>query len=131
MRRDIRRLVYEVGRDTVVLFDGADSLGRVAWWCLRQATRRAAGLVITVHDAGRLPEVHRCLPSLEVLERLVRELVGDEARRLRGLVRRLYLLRGGNIRDVLRDLYEAYASDRARPSWRPGTVGLGGLTPSA
>lgn len=111
--RTAREIAGDLTYDTLVLYDGADLLGRFAWWALRHATRDAAGLVVTTHRAGLLPTLFRCSTSPELLDDLVRELVGDDADRLRPITRELFHLRCGNVREALRDLYDLYASDGA------------------
>jgi hypothetical protein len=108
--RTAREIAGDLTYDTVVLYDGADSLGRIAWWALLHATRDSAGLVATTHRAGLLPTLMECTTSPELAEDLVRQLVGDEADRLRPLTRRLFELRQGNLREILRDLYDLYAA---------------------
>jgi len=98
------RLVGLEARD-LVLLDGAEQLGWVRWRLLRWQVRRAAGLIITTHRAGRLPTVQRCGANPELLRELVSALgvtLGvDEATGL-------YARHRGNIREALRELYDAH-----------------------
>jgi len=98
------RMVWTAG--DVILCDGAEQLSLPDWWRLKIAGRRAGGLVITTHRAGRLPVLHECRTSPELLCTLVASLgVAVEARECE----RLHARHGGNIRDALRELYDRCA----------------------
>jgi energy-coupling factor transporter ATP-binding protein EcfA2 len=95
-----------LGVEDIVLLDGAEQLGPVAWWIFRYRVRRAGGLVITTHRAGRLGTLRRCETTQELLVELVaalgEELSAEEAKRLHTRHR-------GNVREVLRELYDEHA----------------------
>ena len=102
------RLAWLDGRDFVLL-DGAEQLGITTWWRVRWQTRRAGGLVITAHTAGRLPAWWQCATSPALLQSLVTDLGvamdDDEARAL-------HARHGGNVRDALRELYDRVAAEQ-------------------
>jgi hypothetical protein len=98
-----------VGAGEILLVDGAERLPWHAWLGLRVRTRRAAGLVITVRRPGRLPTLIRTATSLSLLDSIVEELLGPEAAALRDTTRRLFTVHQGNLRAVLRDLYDLHA----------------------
>ena len=90
----------------VLLVDGAEQLGRLAWLEIRTRSRAAGGLVITSHRPGLLPTLHECRTTPELLAGIVADLVGrDEAERLPP-AEDLLVRHGGNVRDALRELYD-------------------------
>jgi hypothetical protein len=97
-------------RDAVLL-DGAEQLPLLTWLRFRWHTRRAGFLVVTVHSAGRLPLLHRCTTSPELLCNLVsslgQSLEADEAVAL-------YHRHRGNLREALRELYDQQAKNNAQ-----------------
>ena len=98
-------------RDAVLL-DGAEQLSLLSWFQLRWRTRRAGFLVVTTPRAGRLPLLHRCTTSPELLCELVSSLGqllnADETVAL-------YQRHRGNVRDALLELYDQRAKDSAHP----------------
>ena len=91
----------------VILFDGAEQLGFLAWSRFERRARAAAGLAITVHRPGRLSTLLETSTSPELLDDLVEEILGDRApERTRGLFEK----HGGNLRDALRELYDQFAA---------------------
>ena len=106
----LARALAGIGRDDIILFDGADHMPRLAWTRFARRTRPAGGLVITSHRAGRLPTLIECSSTPRALDDILAALVGDDAARLRNVGRRLYEKHRGNLRDVLRALYDLYAA---------------------
>lgn len=102
------RYFYEglAARD-IILLDGADLMAHRDWFRFRRNTALCAGLVITSHRPGLLPTLLECRTTLGLLEDIVRELVEDDAASLP--LQHLFEKHLGNIRDVLRELYELYA----------------------
>lgn len=100
----------QVDLRTIILLDGAEQLSRWQWFRLRRQTRQAAGLVITDHAPGRLPTLLECRTSPELLSEIVSELLGDEARGCFPRAEKLLRDHRGNIRDVLRALYDERAA---------------------
>jgi hypothetical protein len=106
-RRWLRSFFAEVSPRDVLLVDGAEQMGRVAWWSFLRKAKRARGLIITSHRTGLLPTLVQCETSPELLESIVRELLGGPD----GLpVRELFERHHGNIRDALRGLYDRFAA---------------------
>ena len=105
-RRWLRTFFAGVTDRDVLLFDGAEQMGRLAWWSFLRMARRARVLVITSHRPGLLPTLVRCDTSPELLEWIVRELVGCTVRLP---VRELFYHHNGNVREALRDLYDLCA----------------------
>ena len=102
-RHWLRTSFAGVTRRNVLLFDGAEQMGRLAWWGFLRKTRAARGLIITSHRSGLLPTLARCDTSPELLEAIVRELVGCTERLP---VRELFNQYDGNVREALRHLYD-------------------------
>jgi hypothetical protein len=102
-------LFAEVGERDIILIDGADLMGRVAWQRFRRRARGAAGLLVTSHRPGLLPTLFECSTSLELLDDIVAELLPEEAASLQDTTRRLFWEHGGNLRGALRALYDLYA----------------------
>ena len=92
---------------TVVLLDSAEKLGNRRWREFERESRRVSGLLVTAHGPGLLPTLRECRTTPELLRDLVRELVGPEAETLP--LERLYQRHRGNLREVLRALYDLYA----------------------
>jgi len=91
----------------VLLLDGAEQLGRLAWLEVRTRTRSAGGLVITSHRPGLLPTLYECRTTPELLKGIVGDLLGGEI-----AVEELFARHEGNVRGVLRELYDFYAAGR-------------------
>jgi hypothetical protein len=101
-----RRLGTLEGRD-LVLVDGAEQLSRWPWLRLRFRARRAGGLVITTHAAGRMPTIWRCRTTPELLCELSSSL-GVPLTELEA--QDLFRRHRGNLRDALRELYDRFAA---------------------
>ena len=95
----------------VVVLDGAEQLGMVAWrrWCRR--VRRAMGLVVTQHAEGRLPTLWRCATSPGLLGELVAELAPDLVDSVSPHLEELWRRHNGNLRDCFSELYDRCARD--------------------
>ncbi len=96
-----------LGESDVVLVDGAEQLGVLSWWGFRWRVRKAGGLVVTTHRAGRLGVLRRCETTAKLLKELVEALgetlSAEEAERLHARHR-------GNVREALRELYDRRAA---------------------
>ena len=93
----------------MVLLDGAEQMSRLSWLNFRRASKRAGGLLITSHRAGLLPALYRCAPSTDTMDWILHELLGAGAQAVRPAARTLYHEHNGNLREVLRSLYDMYA----------------------
>ncbi len=97
----------ELGARDVVLVDGAEQLGFLSWWRFRWRVRKAGGLIVTTHRAGRLGMLRRC----ETTPALLRELVvalGETVSEAEAA--RLHARHRGNVREGLRELYDERAA---------------------
>jgi hypothetical protein len=98
-----------LGARDVILFDGAEQLGRIGWARFERRARAAGGLVVTSHRAGLLPSLVETSTTPELLDRLVEQILGDRASEVRPLTPLLFAKHGGNLRDAMRELYDHYA----------------------
>ena len=99
----------ELDQTTVMILDGAEQLGPLAWRKFLRATRGARGLVITCHKPGRLAALHHCRAREDVLDSLLDELLDDRADAFREKAHLLFHECGGNVRNVFFSLYDLCA----------------------
>jgi energy-coupling factor transporter ATP-binding protein EcfA2 len=96
-----------------LLVDSAEQLGWLEWQRFKFTSRRAGGLVVTSHQPGLLPTLWTCETTVELLEAIVCELVCAGLRSELGLeldqLSALFFRHRGNIRAVLRELYDRVA----------------------
>jgi hypothetical protein len=92
----------------IILFDGADELKGLAWIRFKGRIKTAGGLLITSHRDGMLPELIRCSTTEELTYDIVEKLLGRETEQYRGLIHDLYKKHAGNVRDVLREMFDLY-----------------------
>jgi GTPase SAR1 family protein len=95
--------------DEILLFDGADLLKGKQWRDF--VKQNEGGLIITSHRKGLLPTLVECSTSLRLLEEIVEDLIG---RSNDFPLANLYREHKGNLRDVLRTLYDICASYAAK-----------------
>lgn len=95
-----------LGSEDRVVLDGAEQLMWWGWWRFLRRTRRAGGVLVTTHRAGRLPTLYECRTSVALLERLVGELAPTIGGQIGGDVEELFQRHRGNLREALRDLYD-------------------------
>ena len=93
----------------VILLDGAEQLSPWAWRKFVWATRHARGLVITTHRHGRMPTWYECRTSPELLVSFLNRLAPNDIDTIYPIAERLLATHEGNIRMVLRCLYDHYA----------------------
>jgi hypothetical protein len=111
-------LFRDPGPRDLLLVDGAEQLDRLAWWRLRRRGRAAAGLIVTSHRPGLLPTLHECRTTPELLAAIAGELGGEEAL---PAAAPLFARHRGNLRDALRELYDAYAGLTSSSAARRGS----------
>ncbi len=104
LRTTLRALPTAVGSRHAILLDGAEQLGTTAWWRLQLRIRRAGAVVITSHRPGRLPTVHECVTTPELLRDLVRQI--DPATAASVDIGDLFRRHRGDIRSCFRELYD-------------------------
>ena len=107
LTRDQREaLLHDIGRRDLLCVDGAEQLSRIAWASLLARSRAAGGLLVTSHRPGLLPTLLDCETTPELLEGIVRELVGADPRID---VRKVFVRHEGNVRSALREMYDVWA----------------------
>jgi len=110
---DLRRVRLAPG--SVLVVDGYEQLGFLSRWSLRRFCRRhGLGLLVTAHRPVGLPDLFGTTTTPELAQAIVRQLLGPR-RELIGAeeVLRQFELRGGDLRDVLFDLYDCYERKKA------------------
>lgn len=105
----VARLGESFGDRDIILFDGCEQLGLLDWWRFRWQTRRARGLIVTMHRAGRLPVLWHCSTNPDLLRELVGCLLDTASIADMALIQRLYSSHAGNLREALRELYDMAA----------------------
>ncbi len=98
------QLPRPVRRGNVILVDGAEQLGPVAWRRLLFATRTARSLVATLHRPGRLPTLIDCRTDQHLLRDLVSELAPAASPPVD--LDDLFQRHDGDIRLCFRELYD-------------------------
>lgn len=114
-RRFLDDFFASLGTKDLILFDGAEQLGRFAWSSFERRIRAAGGLLITLHRAGRLPTLLETRTSPGLLEALVAEVLGGRVDEVRERMPGLFERHEGNLREALRELYDVYAEDVRPP----------------
>jgi len=99
----------EITSDHIILFDGADLLTNREWIRFAKNTRKAGGLIITSHQDELLPVLTECRTTFELLDEIVKDLLGAGSGPAKQTLQELFITHNGNIRDVLRALYDVYA----------------------
>ncbi len=115
-RRDLFRRITE---RHIILLDGAEQMSRITWWRFKRKSRKAGGLIITSHRDGLLPEIVYALTSPEVLEKILRELLGQRYGYYAPNPDELFNRHNGNIRNCLREVYDLCAARAPTPADLP------------
>jgi len=97
----------------VILFDGAEQLGWLAWSRFERRSRAAGGLLVTVHHPGRLPTLLETQTDPQLLACLIGQILEERAGDARALAPQLFEKHRGNLREALRDLYDRYSEVNA------------------
>jgi len=112
------RLPPRIGPRHTVLVDAAGRLGPAGWLRLKRRARNAGRLVVTRHRSGRLPTLHRCQTTPDLLADLVRELALHYALVLEPGLLDLFERHQGNLRLCLRELYDRFGEMTNDPGVR-------------
>ncbi len=99
---------------TLLVVDGYEQLSRWSRLRAKQACRRLGwGLLVTAHESVGLPDLCRVTPRVEIAQQVVQRLLAGKPETVTGAdVARSFAERGGNVREVLFDLYDLF--DRRR-----------------
>jgi hypothetical protein len=98
-----------MGAQDCVLFDGAEQMGWWRWFRCKRLARGAGGLIITSHRPGLLPTVWECRTNPELLAGILGHLLSRPAAEIAVMAAPLHHRHGGNLREVLRELYDRHA----------------------
>ncbi len=105
-------LLSQLGPRDIILLDGAEQMGRLAWWRFLWRTRHCGGVVVTSHRAGLLPTLVHCTTTPQLVSEIVRSLLGDRAADLQPKLDSLFWEHHGNVRAILRELYDNFAAQQ-------------------
>jgi hypothetical protein len=103
-------------RGDFVLLDGAEQMSAWSWRRFVGQCRGAGGILITCHRAGRLPTLHECRTDEDLVADIVASLLGGRDHPAASDLSELYDRHGGNVREVLRELYDRWAGFAAVPA---------------
>jgi DNA replication protein DnaC len=105
----LREFSKSLKKTDIVILDGAEQLNFLSWQYFKYKVKNADGLIITTHKEGRLPTLYRCQTSYKILDKILLELLGIQAKDLEKNSQKLFDKHQGNIRNVLREYYDIYA----------------------
>jgi len=99
----------------VVVVDGYEQLSFLSrFWLRRCCRRRRLGLLVTAHGSVGLPELFRSAATLARAERIVSELLRGRPQHVSMQeVAERFSRYGGNLREMLFDLYDLYEQRRS------------------
>jgi hypothetical protein len=94
----------------IIAVDGYEQLsGWSRFWLKRFCREGDLGLLVTAHEPTGLPKIHSTSITLETALYVVDQLLRNEPQKIsRDIVENLYAQNGGNIRDLLFDLYDIF-----------------------
>jgi hypothetical protein len=103
-----------IDRQCLVVVDGYEQLSWFSRLRLKRfCRRRRCGLLVTAHEPVGLPRLYTTRPTLEMAERIAASLVDLKGSAIRrDDIARAFAVRGGNLREVLFDLYDLYEERR-------------------
>jgi hypothetical protein len=110
----LRQLRAGLSTAEILLFDGAEQMNPLAWRWFKWRTRKAAGLIITMHRAGRLPTLWECRTSAPLLADITGELLSTQSLAFQPNANNLFQKHRGNLRDALRECYDLLAHANSR-----------------
>jgi energy-coupling factor transporter ATP-binding protein EcfA2 len=92
----------------IVVVDGYEQLSFWSRYCLKRYCRRhRLGLLISSHVSMGLPSVFKTSCSLEMAQQIVENIMQNEEKKISPqIIGDLYARHGGNMREVLFDLYD-------------------------
>ena len=104
----------DLDRATVLIVDGYEQLGQWQRFRLKRFCRRGElGLLVTVHAPVGLPDLAHTSANLELAQQIVEQLqLGHPPHVTADDVAQRFALHGGNLRELLFDLYDLYQRRR-------------------
>jgi hypothetical protein len=109
----LETLGRELGSSDILLFDGSEQLNAWAWRRFLRHTRNAKGVIITGHRPGRLPTLHTCHTTPELLDKLLQQLHAGHCLPPGDSPASLVQRHQGNLRDIFFSLYDRLARPQA------------------
>jgi hypothetical protein len=99
---------------SLLVIDGYEQLGRLRRWRLAAQCRRiGCGLLVTSHHKCGLPVLFRTEPNLSLVQRLVERCLPPHEDRIRSSdIEHAWRRHGGNVREVLFELYDVFEARR-------------------
>jgi Cdc6-like AAA superfamily ATPase len=119
-RAELNRLANRArDADAILLIDGAGHLSPLVRRRLRVGVGPAAGLLVTAHRSlRRFQTLVRTMPRADVLAEMVADLAPDLADAIEPDVATRLRAHRGNVRDVIRELYDDVAAGRIQAGAR-------------
>ena len=104
----------ELAARPVVIIDGYEQLSFWSRWCAKRLCRRhGLGLVVTAHAPVGLPALFCTTTSPELVETIVRQLLGEsQSFATAEELQQQFLRHRGNLRELLFALYDRYEQQR-------------------
>lgn len=97
----------------IILLDSAEQLSRIHWRRLLRQTGNRRGLVVTSHRRCALPTWIECRTSWSLMQSLLADLrLPEPDHQMLMIAQRSFQKHHGNIRDVLRELFDLVADGR-------------------
>jgi len=111
--RQFIRWVDSLKSNDMLLIDGAERLSRWTRRSLRTRTRHLAGVLLTMHRPAGWPTLIETRTTPALLDDLIDRLPDVDRRILAVDARELFTRHRGNLRDVMRALYDVCATEPA------------------
>jgi energy-coupling factor transporter ATP-binding protein EcfA2 len=103
-----RHVIFAHRTSSVLFIDGADLLSWPQWMMVRWFAFSLSGVIVTSHEQPLLPVIWRCRPERGLAQDIVRFLSGTTVPEV--AIQQLFLKHSGNMREILRELYDEYSS---------------------
>ena len=107
--RSCQELLRSTRSNSILVIDGAEQLGWLAWRSLARESTRFRGLLITAHRSGRLRELFRCRTTPETLRQAILQIAPELVGEVREEIEPLFRRNRGNVRQCLQALYDRYS----------------------
>lgn len=102
-------------RDTMILFDGGETLRLMDWILLLERIRHLGGIIMTLHRPRGLPILYETEPDAYLAHALSCQLLGRYDPQLSYIVADAFEAHNGDMREVFRHCYLAAAKGELSP----------------
>lgn len=109
-RGHVQQLAAELTPADILFFDGAEQLSALEWYWFKWRFREIGGLIITLHQRGRLPTLWECRTSPGLLADIAGPLLGQDRAAVVKEAGIIYQKCQGNLREALRTWYDQFAA---------------------